>query len=227
MALALLCFGLTYVVLSLYIWATKGISINLTFTLCFGLFQEFYEEQPQKRLLSGAKLSKASPIMLLSIPHIRAHVRSLFFRPGPLVIARPLCFVLFPFVSLMPESVDLYVMLNCSNWIYFFFFSFLPHHLPHMGVPRLGVNSELQLPAWASATTTLDSYSSLWQCRIHWPRLGREPSSSQRVCWALNLLSYRGTPLNLLFFIACFGPEKFEVVYINTSSFLRWNISGS
>lgn len=124
MALALLCFGLTYVVLSLYIWATKGISINLTFTLCFGLFQEFYEEQPQKRLLSGAKLSKASPIMLLSIPHIRAHVRSLFFRPGPLVIARPLCFVLFPFVSLMPESVDLYVMLNCSNWIYFFFFLF-------------------------------------------------------------------------------------------------------
>ena len=33
---------------------------------------------------------------------------------------------------------------------------FLGPHLQHMEVPRLGVKSELQLPAYASATAMLD-----------------------------------------------------------------------
>ena len=36
----------------------------------------------------------------------------------------------------------------------FFFFLFLGLHLLHMEIPRLGVESELQLPAYATATTT-------------------------------------------------------------------------
>lgn len=122
--LALLCFGLIYVILSLYIWATKGISINLTFTLCFGFFKSFMKNNHKSAFSLVQNNPEHRPLCCSASPIIRAHVRSLFFRPGPLVIARPLCFVPFPFVSLMPESVDLYVMLNCSNWIYFFFFLF-------------------------------------------------------------------------------------------------------
>ena len=56
----------------------------------------------------------------------------------------------------------------------FLFFFFLQMHLWHMEVSGLGVQSELQLPVYATAaaTATLDpSYTydlhrSLWQCRI-------------------------------------------------------------
>ena len=51
----------------------------------------------------------------------------------------------------------------------FLFFSFLGLHLWHMEVPRLGVKSELHLPAYTTATAT------------------RDPNSRQ--CWILNLLS--------------------------------------
>ena len=50
-------------------------------------------------------------------------------------------------------------------------FVFLGLHLWHMEVPRLGVESELQLPAYTAATATPDLslifhlYCSLWQ---HW-----------------------------------------------------------
>ena len=45
-------------------------------------------------------------------------------------------------------------------------------YLWHMEVPRLGVQSELQLPAYTRATATpdpshvCDLYHSSWQCRI-------------------------------------------------------------
>ena len=38
----------------------------------------------------------------------------------------------------------------------FFFFFFLGPHLWHMEVPRLGLESELQLPAYTTATATRD-----------------------------------------------------------------------
>ena len=38
----------------------------------------------------------------------------------------------------------------------FYFFAFLGLHPQHMEVPRLGVQSELQLPAYAPATATSD-----------------------------------------------------------------------
>ena len=52
------------------------------------------------------------------------------------------------------------------------FFFFLGPNLWHMEVPRLGVQSELQLPAYTTATATQDPsrvcdlYHSSWQCRI-------------------------------------------------------------
>ena len=54
----------------------------------------------------------------------------------------------------------------------FFFFLFLGPHLQHMEAPRLGVESELQLLAYATATAmpdlshTCDQHHSLWQCQI-------------------------------------------------------------
>ena len=38
----------------------------------------------------------------------------------------------------------------------FFFFFFLGPHLPHMEIPRLGVESKLQLLAYNTATATQD-----------------------------------------------------------------------
>ena len=52
----------------------------------------------------------------------------------------------------------------------FFFFSQL--HQRHMEIPRIGVKSEPQSPAYATATATLDPshicdlHCSLWQCLI-------------------------------------------------------------
>ena len=43
-----------------------------------------------------------------------------------------------------------------SNGINFFFFHFLGLHLQHVEVPRRGVESELQLPAYTTATATRD-----------------------------------------------------------------------
>ena len=55
-------------------------------------------------------------------------------------------------------------------------FVFLGPHLQHMEVPRLGVKSELQLPAYTTATATrdlshvCDLRHSSWQCWILNPR---------------------------------------------------------
>ena len=57
-------------------------------------------------------------------------------------------------------------------YFYFLFFSFLGLHARHMEVPRLGVESELQLPAYTTAIATRDPsaicdlHHSSWQCRI-------------------------------------------------------------
>ena len=41
--------------------------------------------------------------------------------------------------------------------IVFTYFFFLESHLWHIGLPRLGAKSELQLPAYTTATATLGS----------------------------------------------------------------------
>ena len=55
---------------------------------------------------------------------------------------------------------------------FFFLFFFLGPHVKHMEVPRLGVKSQLQLPAYATAKAMPDPsciwnlHCSSWQCRI-------------------------------------------------------------
>ena len=76
----------------------------------------------------------------------------------------------------------------CSNicLIFFFAFFFLGLHTQHMEVPRLGVESELQLPAYTTAIAMPDPsrvfnlHDSSWQC------------------WILNPLSEARDPIHIL-----------------------------
>ena len=60
-------------------------------------------------------------------------------------------------------------------WFFFVLFCFLGLHLQHIEVPRLGVESELQLRAYPTATATrdlsrlCDLHHSSWQCHILHP----------------------------------------------------------
>ena len=71
-------------------------------------------------------------------------------------------------------SAYIFMSLKSSSSVFFFFLSFvlLGQHLQHMEVPRLGVESELLLLAYARATATSDPscicnlYYSSQQCQI-------------------------------------------------------------
>ena len=81
-----------------------------------------------------------------------------------------------------------------------FVYFFLGPHLQHMEVPRLGVESELQLLAYTTAMATpvpsdiCNLRHSLWPHRIlkTLSEPGIDPASSQTLCWVLNLLSHNG-----------------------------------
>ena len=85
-----------------------------------------------------------------------------------------------------------------SQLLFQFFFLWL--HLWHMDVPRLVVESELQMLAYTTATTTRiqaasETYTTACgnaRALTHWARPGIEPASSQRQSWVLNLLSHDG-----------------------------------
>ena len=91
--------------------------------------------------------------------------------------------------------------------ISFFFLVFLGPHPWHMEVPRLGVESELQLPAYTTATEmpdlscVCDLHHSSWQHRIFNPL----SNARDRTCilWILigfvNHLATKGTPVMLNF----------------------------
>ena len=74
----------------------------------------------------------------------------------------------------------------CFCFCFFFFPAILGPYLRHMEVPKLGVESELQLPAYTTATATrnlsriCDLRHSSWQCRIltHCSRPGIGPALS-------------------------------------------------
>ena len=96
------------------------------------------------------------------------------------------------------EFIFVYGVRECFNFIYLFFF--LGLHLQHMEFPQLGVELELQLPAYTTATAMpdpshiCDLCSSLWQHQI------LNPGSKTRdwtctlmdTSWVLNPLSHNG-----------------------------------
>ena len=62
-------------------------------------------------------------------------------------------------------------------FVFVFAFAFLGRHERHMEIPRLGIQSELQLPAYTKATT-MQNLSLV--CNLH---------HSSRQCWIFNPLS--------------------------------------
>ena len=72
----------------------------------------------------------------------------------------------------MVPSGDTFRCLRAESLEGFFFFCFLGPHLQHMDIPRLGGKSELQLPAYTTATAMLDLsnicdlHHSSWQHQI-------------------------------------------------------------
>ena len=73
---------------------------------------------------------------------------------------------------LLHFEVSLYATLLLSLFLLFFFPGYLGPHLWHMEVLRLGIESELQLPAYTTATATCnlshvcDLYPTSWQHQI-------------------------------------------------------------
>ena len=104
---------------------------------------------------------------------------------------------------------------------FLFFFFFLGLHLPHMEVPRLGVKSELQLLAYATATAMPDL-----SC-IYDPGQPRNlnPLSDARnrtwilidTCWVLNSLSHSGNscPFPSYISLGCFPIWGFLILFIH------------
>ena len=98
-------------------------------------------------------------------------------------------------------------MLTLDFFFFFFFFCFLGPHLWHVEVPRLGVESELQLPANTAATATwdlsrvCDLHHSSQQCRI--PNPLREARNWTHflmdTSWVCHHWATMGTPLTLNF----------------------------
>ena len=83
--------------------------------------------------------------------------------------------------------------------LFFFFFVFLGLHLQYMEVPRLGVKSELQPPAYTTAHTNTGSLTS-------WSKPGIEPSFS----WILVrlVISEPWWELWITYFDTIFTPQQ-------------------
>ena len=86
-------------------------------------------------------------------------------------------------------------------------FFFLWSHLQHMDVPRLGVKSELQLPAYTTVTATRDlslifnvRALSNTRCLTHWARPGFEAGFSWILVGFLIRWATMGTPQKKFFF---------------------------
>ena len=121
-------------------------------------------------------------------------------RPG---IEPPSSWILVGFITAEPW----WELLNFF-FFFFFFFCFFGPHPWYMEVPRLGGESELQLPAYTTATAIQDPshvwdlYHSSRQCQIlnplHWTWGSNLHHGRQY--WILNLLCYSGNSLFLEFF---------------------------
>ena len=122
---------------------------------------------------------------------------------------------------------------NSSQEPFFFlcFFFFLGGHLQHMEVPRLGIQSELQLSAYTTATATLwdpryicDLDHSSWQWRILNP-LSKARDQTwvllivDRVCYCWARMGTPRTPLLNRAFLKtlpknpCLSPLNFILIW--------------
>ena len=101
--------------------------------------------------------------------------------------------------------------------VFIFIFCFLGLHLQHMKVPRVGVQSEIQQPAYTTATAMQDlsclcyQHHNSWQCQI----LNPLSETRDRIC---NLM----VPSQISFHCATAGTPLHMCFWINTSLYAPW-----
>ena len=108
-------------------------------------------------------------------------------------------------------------------WCMYVSISFLRLHLRHMEVLRLGLESELQLTAcatataveiWATSATYAAAHSNA-RSLTHWPRAGIKPTSSWILVWGSLPLSHDGSSQKGILYI-----EIYFVLYAQNTVFL-------
>ena len=97
------------------------------------------------------------------LSHCSHHVPPHFSRHQPFISRMPACNCCWCHLGLSPSISDVFLYLSCFSFPFSFFFFFLFVLLPFLGpllwhteVPRLGVQSELQPPAYTRATAMQD-----------------------------------------------------------------------
>ena len=132
------------------------------------------------------------------------------------------------------------LFLQYHLFIYLFFLLFLGPHLLHMEVPRLGVELQLQLLAFNTATEVLDPSHicdlchSLWQCQILNPLSEARDCThilmdTSQVCyhWATMGTPSAIPPLSFLFVLCPFHLKLLPGVLPCQSLFSDWFSSDS
>ena len=129
--------------------------------------------------------------------YVRVHVYLVFI----------LC--IFYVIKCIPDKIlSSYLIIIYQG--FFFLFRVTPMH---MEVPRLGVESELQVASlppqlwqhqiWAASVTYAAACSND-KSVSHWARPRIKPTSSQTLCCVLSTLSHNGNSYQALIYISCF-----------------------
>ena len=106
--------------------------------------------------------------------------------------------------------------------IYMFIFCFLGLHPSHVEVPRLEVESELQVPAYAIATAAQDPShvcdltATLWSL-THWARPGMEHTSSWILVRFITCWATMGTPH------ICFRQTEILSFHLKIYSWIKYS----
>ena len=111
-------------------------------------------------------------------------------------------------------------------FIYLFVSVFLGPHLWHMEVPRLGVQSELQLPAYTTATAmpdpsrvcNLQTAHGNARFLTHWTRAQIEPSTSWFLVRFISTLPQQELPKTIKFFKENFCDLQLDKNYLDMRS---------
>ena len=136
---------------------TQHVQANLLFTFIILLTPEV-SSQPQAS--DNLNVSTCSNYHFYTITPIISSVKSFILKSSPDI---SICISYYDFEFTFSPQIP-------PSPVFLFFFKGL--HTWHMEVPTLGVESELQVPAYATATATWDPrhvcdlHHSSWQCRV-------------------------------------------------------------
>ena len=171
-------------------------------------------------LLSGLRIWCCRELWCRSQTWLRSCMLWLWRRSAAAAPIRPLAWE-FPYaagVALKKNSNSKKKKKNSSFYSYFifYFFVFLGSHAQHMEIPMLGVELELQLLAYTTATAmqdlsqVCDLHHSSWQCQILNPQSeARDWTCNLMVTsWICFLCATMGTPKIALFKTCAYSEQR-------------------